>query len=150
MKKYIIIDIDGTIAQVAAERLKYLQQEHKDWDTFYKLCFKDAPIKDIVDLVQALIDSNKYQILFCTGRRDTVRDETIQWLDTHFKFLSEYTLLMRKSRDWRHDTAVKPELLTKHGITPDDVSFILEDRDSMVKKWRELGYKCLQVADGDF
>lgn len=30
------------------------------------------------------------------------------------------------------------------------VAFILEDRNSMVKKWRELGFKCLQVADGDF
>ena len=27
---------------------------------------------------------------------------------------------------------------------------ILEDRNSMVKKWRELGYTCLQVAEDDF
>lgn len=45
---------------------------------------------------------------------------------------------------------VKPELLQKAGITPDKVYFILEDRDSMVAKWRELGYRCLQVADGKF
>ena len=57
---------------------------------------------------------------------------------------------MRKDRDWRHDTAVKPELLAKSGINTDNVAFILEDRDSMVTKWRELGYKCLQVADGNF
>ena len=57
---------------------------------------------------------------------------------------------MRKDGDYRHDTEVKPELLAKKGINPTDVWFILEDRDSMVAKWRELGYRCLQVADGKF
>lgn len=59
-------------------------------------------------------------------------------------------LLMRKDGDWRHDTEVKPELLQKASITPDKVYFILEDRDSMVAKWCELGYRCLQVNDGKF
>ena len=27
---------------------------------------------------------------------------------------------------------------------------LLEDRNSMVKKWRELGLICLQVVDGNF
>ena len=71
-RKYVIIDIDGTIASVHPDRLKYLQQENKDWDTFYQLCFKDDPIPEIIDLVQTLIYSNKYKIVFCTGRRDTV------------------------------------------------------------------------------
>lgn len=57
---------------------------------------------------------------------------------------------MRKDGNYRHDTEVKPELLAKKGINPTDVWFILEDRDSMVAKWRELGYRCLQVADGKF
>ena len=149
-RKYVIIDIDGTIASVHPDRLKYLQQENKDWDTFYQLCFKDDPIPEILDLVQTVIYSNKYKIVFCTGRRDTVEQETRNWLNEYFEELGEYILLMRKDRDWRHDTAVKPELLAKSGINTDNVAFILEDRDSMVTKWRELGYKCLQVADGNF
>lgn len=48
------------------------------------------------------------------------------------------------------DTMVKPELLAQMNITPDRVYCILEDRDSMVAKWRELGYRCLQVAEGKF
>lgn len=60
------------------------------------------------------------------------------------------TILMRKNKDYRHDTEVKPELLKNRGITPDDVAFILEDRNVMVQKWRELGFTCLQVAEGNF
>jgi hypothetical protein len=79
-----------------------------------------------------------------------VRSKTQQWLFWNVIAVNERDILMRKDGDWRHDTEVKPELLAKAGITPDDVYLILEDRDSMVTKWRELGYRCLQVADGKF
>ena len=39
MKKTVIVDIDGTISKVG-ERLKYLLQSPKDWDSFYNDCFK--------------------------------------------------------------------------------------------------------------
>ena len=49
---------------------------------------------------------------------------------------------------------VKPDLLeyilTQLQLKKEDVHFILEDRDSMVQKWRELGYTCLQVREGNF
>ena len=57
---------------------------------------------------------------------------------------------MRKDVDFRHDTIVKPELLEKEGIKLEDIAFVLEDRNSMVAKWREMGLICLQVAEGDF
>lgn len=144
----IIVDIDGTIAKVG-DRLKYLQQEKKDWDAFYEHCDEDEPIKDIIELVE-LMQIHEYNIVFCTGRRESVRKKTEDWLFKNVWCLRKYKLLMRKDNDWRHDTEIKPELLTNAGITPDNVWFILEDRDSMVAKWRELGYRCLQVADGKF
>ena len=148
MKDTIIVDIDGTIAKIG-DRLKYLQQEKKDWDAFYEHCDEDEPIKDIIELIE-LMQIHEYNIVFCTGRRESVRKKTEYWLFKNIWCLREYKLLMRKDGDWRHDTEVKPELLQKAGITPDKVYFILEDRDSIVAKWRELGYRCLQVADGNF
>lgn len=79
-----------------------------------------------------------------------ISEKTREWIKNYIAIGWNYDLLMRKDGDWRHDTEVKPELLAKAGITPDDVYFILEDRDSMVAKWRELGYRCLQVNDGNF
>lgn len=145
----IIVDIDGTIAKVG-DRLKYLQSEKKDWDAFYEHCYEDEPIEDIIELVNTLADDN--YIIFCTGRRESVREQTMVWLRNFIPNIDwiNHDLLMRKDGDYRHDTEVKPELLAKKGINPTDVWFILEDRDSMVAKWRELGYRCLQVADGKF
>lgn len=150
-KKFIVVDIDGTIAKVG-DRLKYLQQVPKNWDEFYNHCDEDSVIQPIARLVDYL--AVDHEIVYCTGRRESVREKTIQWIDNHMDFAGsfggEINLLMRKDNDWRHDTEVKPEMLAKHGYTPENVWFILEDRDSMVAKWRELGFTCLQVADGKF
>ena len=148
MKDIIVVDIDGTIAK-AGDRLKYLQQEKKDWDAFYEHCDEDAPIQDMIDLVESLYVIG-YVIVFCTGRRESIRKKTCAWLFNHLGLVTKFPLLMRKDGDFRHDTEVKPELLKEKNITPDRVVCILEDRDSMVSKWRELGYRCLQVADGNF
>lgn len=150
MRKTVIVDIDGTIAKVG-ERLKYILQEPKDWDSFYNDCFEDEPVSNIISLVHCI--AQRYAIVFCTGRRSSVRDKTVAWLEKHLSIsflIPQYSLLMRPNNDTRHDTEVKPELLEIAGYTPDNVTFILEDRTSMVKKWRELGFTCLQVADGDF
>lgn len=143
-KPIVVVDIDGTIAQVG-ERLKYLQGK-PDYDKFYASCFDDAPIPEIIQLVQLL--DIKHQIIYCTGRREQVRQQTEDWLFKHY--LPKGKLLMRPNGDKRHDVEVKPEQLQKAGITLDKVAFILEDRNSMVKKWRKLGVKCLQVAPGNF
>ena len=147
MKHIVVVDIDGTIAKVG-DRLKYLQQEKKDWDSFYEHCDEDEPIKDMLHLVYDLYRSYNH-IVFCTGRRDSVRAKTEAWLSKYLG-IEEYILLMRPDGDFRHDTMVKPELLAQMNITPDRVYCVLEDCDSMVSRWRDLGYRCLQVDRGDF
>lgn len=146
MKNIVVVDIDGTISKVG-DRLKYLQQAKKDWDSFYEHCDEDEPIKDIIDVVQALYWDD-YKIVFCTGRRESVRFKTVVWIQKNG--FSKFDLLMRPDGDFRHDTMVKPELLATAGYTPDNVLCIFEDRDSMVSRWRDLGYRCLQVDRGDF
>lgn len=147
-KNIIVVDIDGTVAQVG-DRLKYLQQEKKDWDAFYEHCDEDEPIWDVIKMVE-MFSMQQYEIVFCTGRRESVRQKTVEWLERNLWLNGNYSLLMRKDNDWRPDTEVKPELLYNEGITPDSVLFIFEDRASMCKKWRELGFRCFQVADGQF
>ena len=152
MRKTIICDIDGTIANVD-HRVHLIDKsggvDKTDWDAFYSLCGGDAPIAPIIDLLQEF--NNSYDIVFMTGRRGSVGDKTTRWLYDNIPWLDRtHNLIMRKPGDLRHDTLVKPESAIAHGLTPDKVAFILEDRNSMVKKWRELGYTCLQVAEGDF
>ena len=146
MKNTIIVDIDGTISKVG-DRLKYLKQEPTDWDSFYDACFEDKPITNVIGMLHNLSDT--YNLVFCTGRRESVRTQTVKWLVKYGFYISD-NLLMRPNNDYRHDTIVKPEQLEKARIELKNIAFVLEDRNSMVKKWRDLGLTCMQVADGDF
>lgn len=151
MKDIVIVDIDGTVSKVG-DRLKYLQQDPSDWDSFYNHCHEDEPIPEIVDIVKRLNFGVPYQIVFCTGRREGVRDKTYKWLSRYFglSMMHQSLILMRKDGDIRHDTEMKPELLREAGIDFNEIAFVIEDRSSMVKKWRELGLICLQPFEGDF
>jgi hypothetical protein len=150
MKTNLIVDIDGTVAKVG-DRLKHIQQERPDWDSFYKGCGEDEPHTDILLMAVTLSMKLNLRLVFCTGRREFHRAETEEWLMNHAVLgRGEYSLLMRPTGDKRHDTQVKPELLKNAGFDTDNVWMILEDRNSMVAKWRELGFRCLQVAEGDF
>ncbi len=140
----IIVDIDGTVAKVG-DRLKYLQSSPPDYDSFYASCFDDDPIQEMVDLVDNL--QGIYEVVFCTGRRESVREATEKWLIRNGLFGE---VLMRPNGDKRHDIHVKPEQIRKAGISLDEIAFVLEDRDSMVKQWRKMGLKCLQVEYGNF
>lgn len=150
-KDIIVCDIDGTIS-VVGERLKYLHQTPVDWDTFYNDCFEDEPITEMCALVEAMFQQG-YKIIFLTGRRASVECKTRDWINKHLPKLNGcYTLLMRNNGDHRHDVEVKPEKL-QQSLTQgafERIAFILEDRNSMVAKWREMGLRCLQVAEGEF
>ena len=47
-------------------------------------------------------------------------------------------------RDWLNS------LESEHGITKEDILCIFDDRDKVVKMWREEGITCMQVAPGAF
>lgn len=153
MKNIIVVDIDGTLS-IVGERLKYLKQSPKDWDAFYDSCFEDEPIREVCDLVELLHRKGGYRIVFLTGRRECVRPVTNGWISINVfgstMSPSHKTLLMRPDNDYRDDTKVKIEQFEKAGYKVEDIAFVLEDRNSMVKMWRDLGVRCLQVADGDF
>ena len=63
---------------------------------------------------------------------------------------TDFELHMRNADDYRPDDEIKEEFY--HNIIDGRfiVDFVLDDRNQVVRKWRELGLTCLQVADGNF
>lgn len=57
---------------------------------------------------------------------------------------------MRPAGDTRNDAVIKEEIYQAEIAGKYNVEFVLDDRDRVVDKWRELGLKCLQVAKGAF
>ena len=57
---------------------------------------------------------------------------------------------MRKSSDSRGDQIVKSEILEKEILPKYNVKLVLDDREKVVRMWRDKGLTCLQVDWGDF
>lgn len=151
---FVVVDIDGTVAD-CSQRRHHLLKQPKDWDAFFAGIPSDLPIESSCRLVRVLGSWGFYRVIFCTGRGEEYREQTEAWLRETFEGMAPRSwfsdsLLMRATADRRDDPVVKPELLASRGITPQNTAFILEDRNRMVARWRELGFTCFQVADGDF
>ena len=149
----IVCDIDGTIANLA-HRLHFIQPEEggkKDWDSFFAGVSDDAPIQEVIHVVNALAGGigNGDTLEFWTGRSESVREETGIWLHRYvwaWGWVADDDLKMRAEGDRRPDHIVKMEFIDPE--SPPDI--IIEDRSSVVKAYRERGIRVLQVAEGNF
>jgi hypothetical protein len=59
-------------------------------------------------------------------------------------------LFMRKAKDYRKDQFVKKEMLDTIKFLNYNPTLSFDDRDRVVKMWREEGIRCFQVDYGDF
>ncbi len=62
----------------------------------------------------------------------------------------QYQLFMRPTGDQRNDGIMKEIMFNEHIRGKYNVRFILDDRDRVVSKWREMGLTAFQVAPGNF
>jgi hypothetical protein len=140
MKPQVILcDIDGTIALHGPERGHYE----------YEKVGGDKPNEPVIFAMNAMIDNDGLsapEVVFISGREDRCRHETLMWLHEHANVF-EPPLLMRKTGDHRPDNIIKREIYDAEIKDKYDVVLVLDDRDRVVKMWRELGLTCLQVAN---
>jgi hypothetical protein len=141
-----IFDIDGTLA---------LRGDRKPYD--WSRVGEDKPNAPIVAVAEALLVAEEH-ILYVSGRSDVCDTATRTWLYDHvhgtavafgYEYLLE-GLFMRADGDFRPDTVIKREIYDRHIAGKYTVRGVFEDRNSMVRMWRDLGLTCLQVACGDF
>ena len=156
MKDIIVCDLDGTLCNIEHRThfVQVAQGERKDWDSFFNGVPNDTvnePVLEVLDRFR--LTANCLQIVFCSGRPERCRADTVEWLKKYYftkrKGKLHYELYMRQDGDFRRDDIVKQEILDKH-IDKDRVLFVLDDRDQVVDMWRRNGLTCFQVAEGDF
>jgi predicted kinase len=147
----IIVDIDGTLAHIT-DRSPYdyskVLTDSVDTnirDILYRYANKD-PMTEIPDTY----------IIIVSGRDGTVqcRADTIKWLQDNQIPYDEFYMRdperVNESGHQVNDTIIKQEIYETYIKPRFNVRFVLDDRDRVVNKWRELGLKCLQVEPGDF
>lgn len=147
MRPFAIFDMDGTLAD-ASMRQHYVRGEVKDWDTFFSEIDRDPVIQPVAGLYRALCDSPHYEVAIFTGRPAAYREKTAQWMKKHDLPLSP--IYCRKDGDMRHDLIVKREIYEDFIREGRSVAFVVEDRSSVVKMWRDIGIVCLHCFDADF
>lgn len=140
----VICDIDGTVADTK-HRIHFLQQQPKDWKGFFGALAADPVRPEIAAMV--IDDYNKGRsVIYVSGRPDTYRKETEDWLAEKSLGFS-WTLLMRRGGDSRPDTIVKQEIYNRF-LKGKSIVKVYDDRPSVIRMWRENGLEVLDVGDG--
>ena len=129
----VLCDLDGTIALIG-DRSPYDAAK----------CEQDL----VNEPVRSILQTSGKAIVFVSGREDKFKPQTLAWLEKHN--ISFDALHMRKSGDMRKDSIVKKEIYEEFILDKYNVAFVLDDRDQVVRVWRDLGLTCLQVDYGDF
>ncbi len=130
----IICDIDGTLA-LFGDANPYDRDFSKD------------KLNEAVANILAYTPVG-YRRIIVSGRKDTYREVTFNWLISHGIRVDE--LYMRKADDNRKDSIVKQGIYDSFIKDKYNVEFVLDDRNQVVEMWRQNGLMCLQVSDGDF
>ena len=168
MKKTIIFDLDGTLANIDTRRNMSLKPNGKlDWDIFAapnSILALDEPNAPVIKMAQMFHDDG-FNIVIFSGRNDRGFDATVQWLDNnHVPF---DLLVMRpdkfKDKSWpiadgnpaTPDMRFMPDEILKKVMLDtfvdiNDVFLVVDDRQKVVDMWRDLGLNTFQVAPGDF
>lgn len=145
----VIVDVDGTLAAFEPEKVRpWVLGEQKHWQPFF-LHMENAPIIEPIAKLVRLLKAQGQAILICSGRPESYRNETLDWLDRN-EIPYDQAYLRPDGHDHVADETVKEELLQK--MQGDDYFpwLVLDDRDAVVYQWRRMGLTCLQCAPGDF
>jgi len=140
---FVVFDLDGTMADIK-HRLFTIETKKQDWDSFRALCHQDEPIRQIIQVCQAMYKAYHYVEIW-SGRAEKTRDLTEAWLEAHN--VPYHALRLRPGDDDRRDVDVKEGWLRAE---PCSIDLVFDDRKRLVEMWRRNGVRCCQVAEGDY
>lgn len=135
----IIIDLDGTIAHMNGRNPYEFNKVSED--------IVDSKLNTLL----AMFNTN-IQFIFVSGRMQSQNcyNDTKLWLQLNIKPSRPFLLFMRENNDYRSDDIVKKELYDNNIKDLFNVMGVFDDRNKVVKMWREIGLLTLQVNEGDF
>lgn len=92
-----------------------------------------------------------YKVVFITGRPESARLATTEWLqDPENKLHNNWVLYMRDNNDFSHGDDYKEKVYHEKIEGKYNVLCVFEDSNKCVKRWRELGLLTCQVENSDY
>lgn len=148
--KTVIFDLDGTLARIDARRKLAARPNGKiDWQVFFdpENIPLDAPNWPVIRTFKAMKLAG-FRVGIFSGRDAISWDATVHWLKEHGVDWDFFK--MRPKGSFTPDDVLKKVWLDEMINDGHDVMCVFDDRDKVVKMWRENGISCFQVAEGDF
>ena len=167
MKKTVIFDLDGTLANIDARRKLATKPNGKlDWDVFFSSTniLLDVPNEPVVKMAQMFAE-NYFNVVIFSCRNDRSFHTTRSWLSRHRVPFQKLIMRPDKFLKWGDKIAdgniatqdmrfMPDEILKKHMldlfVDINDVLLVVDDREKVVVMWRNLGLNTFQVGDGNF
>lgn len=146
MKDTVILDLDGTLADVSYCR-RHIVRSHpefpgkRDFDRFHEEALLAPVIEEIVEM--AHLFSRDCWIIIVTARKEMRRTDTEGWLKRHG--IPWDLLFMRGDKDHRAPEDVKREILNdirNKGFNP---VVAVDDSPKIIEMFKEEGLKTILV-----
>jgi predicted kinase len=129
----ILCDLDGTVALPNGRSMFSPTDEE---------VLNDTPVTTVIELLKLL--ASKHNIIFVSGRNETSRTATEQWIQQHISI--PYTLYMRATNDMRRDSVVKKEILHTYILPSYAPLAVFDDRLQVIREcWNAEGVFCFNV-----
>ena len=153
--KWVIFDLDGTLADIEDRRKKSKKDNGKiDWDKFFDPVniWLDQPNHPVIKMAQVLSDTG-HKIAIFSGRSKATKSVTKDWLKTN-QVPFDVIKMRPTSHPWKFMPDDKLKQIWLDDLFPkkdkDKIVCIFDDRSKVVDMWRDNGLTCMQVAPGDF
>ena len=127
LPKCIIVDIDGTVAEMNG-------RGPFEWDKVDT----DLPRQFVIDVVTGYADRHNCHIVFLSGRDGCCYAKTYDWIAKYVGHDISWTLNMRKTKDFRKDCIVKEEIFWNVVAPKYNVIGVFDDRPQVLQMWHEL------------
>ncbi len=141
----IIFDLDGTLCE-CEHRVHYMRERPKRREEFHSACIFDG----VVAAVKALIDmaeTSGIKVILLSARPIRFKALTEEWLTKNAIY---YDQLILSSYPELSDPEYKIKMYRELIEPFYDVIFAIDDRDTVVRMWRDNGVTCLDIANNHF
>jgi phosphoglycolate phosphatase-like HAD superfamily hydrolase len=136
---WTVWDLDGVLCDTAHRERFAITRE---WEEYHKRHLFDKPHAAEVSMLQAwALADLSHRVCICTGRTEPHRDSTKLWL--RVAGVPFHLLLMRPEGDRTPSEMLKAQQVFAH-VARAQILAVFEDRDKIVKMWRDEGLTCFQ------